>query len=66
VSGARILAEQESETRLVVLIERELWDGRAEVGSIEIDVARHLNPRVSIRVLRVDSSQTGPVEVSMT
>ena len=65
MSGARVIAVQESETRLVVRIERELWGGAAEVGRIEIDVARHLDPRVSIRVLRVDSSQTGPVEVSM-
>jgi hypothetical protein len=65
MSGARVVAEQESETRLVVGIERELWDGVTEVGRIEIDVARHLDPRVSIRVLRVDRSKTGPVEVSM-
>ena len=62
----RIVAEQESESRLVIRVERELWDGAAEVGRIEVDVARHLDPRVSIRVIRLDSGQTGPIEVSMT
>ena len=42
MSGARIVAEQESATRLTLQIEGERWDGVAEVGRLEIDVARHL------------------------
>jgi hypothetical protein len=52
--------------RLVVRIEAEVWDGLAEVRRIEIDLARHLDPRVSIRVLRHEESRTGPVEVSLS
>lgn len=66
MNGARIVADQESATRLTVRIEAELWDGMAEIGRIEIDVARHLDPRVSVRVLRLEESRTGPVEVSMS
>lgn len=66
MTAARIVTEQESATRLTVRIERELWDGIAEIGRIEIDIARHLDPRVSIRVLRIEESCTGPVEVSMS
>lgn len=65
VTGLRIVAEQESETRIVFQIERELWDGVTEVGRIEVDVARHLDPRISIRVLRLEHAQTGPIEVSV-
>jgi hypothetical protein len=65
MSSARIVAEQESATRLTLRIETERWDGVAEVGRIEVDVARHLDPRVSIRVLRLEPSGTGPVEVSV-
>jgi hypothetical protein len=66
MTGLRIVAEQESETRVVLRIEGRLWDGVAEVGRVELDVARHLDPRVSVRVVRADTSQTGPIEVSMT
>ncbi|MFO7572502.1 MAG: hypothetical protein R6W48_07890 [Gaiellaceae bacterium] len=66
MTGLRIVAEQESDTRIVFRIERELWDGVAEVGRVEVDVARHLDPRVSIRVLRLEHAQTGPIEVSMS
>jgi hypothetical protein len=66
MNGARIVAEQESATRLTLRIESERWDGVAEVGRIEIDVARHLDPRVSIRVLRLETTCNGqPVEVSL-
>jgi hypothetical protein len=40
VSGGRIIPERYSGTRLVVRIENELLVGTAEVGRIEIDVAR--------------------------
>jgi hypothetical protein len=35
------------------------------VGRVELDLARHLDRRVSITVLRLDERSTGPVEVSM-
>jgi hypothetical protein len=65
MSATRIVAEQESATRLTMRIESERWDGVAEVGRIEIDVARHLDPRVSIRVLRLETNCTGAIEVSI-
>ena len=61
-----LTVEQHGATRVVFRIYRELWDGVAEVGRIEIDIAKHLDPRISITVLRLDEHKTGPVEVSMT
>ena len=40
-------------------------DSLAEVGRVEVDVASHLDPRVSIRVHRLERSQTWPIEVWM-
>ena len=51
MSGAQIVAEQESATRPTSRIDSESWDGIAQVGRIEKDVARHLDPRVLIRAL---------------
>ena len=62
----RLITEQENATRITVRIQGELWDGFAEVGRIDIDIAKHLDPRVSIMVLRLDDSHTGPVEVTMS
>ena len=64
-AATRLLVIQESPTRLTVGIQGEVWDGVAELGRIEIDVARYLDPRVSITVSRLDESRTGPVEVSV-
>ncbi len=65
VNGARIVADQESATRLTVRIEAELWDGTADVGRIEVDLAKHLDPRISITVRRLDERSTGPIEIIM-
>jgi hypothetical protein len=46
MSGAQIVAEQESATRPTSRIDSESWDGVAQVGRIEKDVARHLDRRV--------------------
>ena len=63
---ARLLVEQESPTRVTVRIRGEVWDGVEELGRIEVDLARHLDPRVSITVTRLGESRTGPIEVSLT
>lgn len=60
-----ILVEQHSPTRVTFHILKEMWDGVAEVGRVEVDIAKHLDPRVSITVLRLDERSTGPVEVTM-
>lgn len=60
-----IAVEQHSPTRVTFHILREMWDGVTEVGRVEVDIAKHLDPRVSITVLRLDERRTGPVEVSM-
>ena len=63
--ATHIVAEQEVPTRITLSIQGELWDGFAEIGRIEIDVAKHLDRRVSITVLELDRSAAGPVEVSV-
>ena len=65
MSGGKLVVEQESEARITVRIQTTLWDGVSEVGRIEIDLAKHLDPRVSVTVLRVDDTKTGPIEVCM-
>ena len=60
-----IAVEQHSPTRVTLRIYGEAWDGIVEVGRVEVDLARHLDRRVSITVLRLDERSTGPVEVSM-
>ena len=65
VSSGKLIVEQESEARVTVRIQTISWDGACEVGQIEIDLARHLDPRVSIRISRLDERSTGPIEVSM-
>ena len=67
MSGAQIVAEQESATRPPTSrIDSESWDGVAQVGRIEKDVARHLDPRVLIRVLlRLETELHGPGRVSI-
>jgi hypothetical protein len=40
-------------------------NGFEEIGAIEIDVARHLDARISIHVRRVNEQKTGRVEVSI-
>jgi hypothetical protein len=65
VSAPGIAVERHGPTRVVFRIYREMWDGVAEVGRIEVDIAKHLDPRISITVLRLDVRKTGPVEVSM-
>ena len=62
---ARLLVEQECSTRVAVLIQTTSWDGVFEVGRIEIDLAKHLDPRVSVTVIRMDEITTGPIEVCM-
>ena len=63
--ATHIVAEQDVPTRVTLSIQGELWDGFAEIGRIEIDVAKHLDQRVSITVLALDRSKAGPVEVSV-
>jgi hypothetical protein len=65
VNGGKLVVEQESEARITVRIQATTWDGTSEVGTIEIDLAKHLDPRVSVTVIRVDDDKTGPIEVSM-
>ena len=60
-----IAVERHSPTRVTLRIYKEVWDGVAEVGRVELDLARHLDRRVSITVLRLDERSTGPIEVSM-
>ena len=62
---ARLLVEQECSTRVAVLIQMTSWDGALEVGRVEIDLAKHLDPRVSVTVIRMDEITTGPIEVCM-
>lgn len=63
--ATHIVVEQVAPTRITLSIQGELWDGIAEIGRIEVDVAKHLDPRVSITVLELDRSKAGPVEVSV-
>ena len=63
--ATHIVAEQDAATRVTLSIVAELWDGFAEVGRIEVDIARHLDQRVSITVVELDRSRTGPVEISL-
>ncbi len=65
MSGGKLVVEQESEARITVRIQATSWDGETEVGRIEIDLARHLDPRVSITVSRLDERRTGSIEMSM-
>jgi len=65
VNGGKLVVEQESEARITVRIQATSWDGESEVGRIEIDLAKHLDPRVSITVSRLDERRTGPIEMSM-
>jgi len=65
VNGSKLVVEQESEARITVRIQATSWDGASEVGRIEIDLAKHLDPRVSITVSRLDERRTGPIEMSM-
>ena len=65
MSGGKLVVEQDSESRITVRIQATTWDGASEVGRIEIDLAKHLDPRVSVTVIRVDDTQTGPIEVCM-
>lgn len=65
MNGGKLVVEQESEARITVRIQATSWDGESEVGRIEIDLARHLDPRVSITVSRLDERRTGPIEMSM-
>ena len=64
MSGAQIVAEQESATRPTSRIDSESWDGVAQVGrSRQTSRGAHLDPRVLIRaLLRLEPSCTGPVE----
>jgi hypothetical protein len=61
-----IAVEQHSPTRVTFRIFKEVWDGVVEVGRVEVDLAKHLDRRVSITVLRLDERSTGPIEVSMS
>lgn len=65
MNGGKLVVEQESEARITVRIQATSWDGESEVGRIEIDLAKHLDPRVSITVSRLDERRTGPIEMSM-
>ena len=65
MSAGKLVVEQDSESRITVRIHATSWDGSSEVGRIEIDLAKHLDPRVSVAVTRVDDVRTGPIEVSM-
>ena len=65
MNGPKLVVEQESEARITVRIQATSWDGASEVGRIEIDLAKHLDPRVSITVSRLDERRTGPIEMSM-
>ena len=65
MSAGKLVVEQNSESRITVRIQATSWDGASEVGRIEIDLAKHLDPRVSVTVIRVDDASTGPIEVSM-
>ena len=60
-----IAVERHSPTRVTFRILKEVWDGVVEVGRVEVDIAKHLDPRVSITVLRLDERNTGPVEVTV-
>ena len=63
--ATHIVAEQEVPTRITLRIQGELWDGFAEIGRIEVDVAKHLDRRVSITVVEVDKAALGQLEVSV-
>jgi hypothetical protein len=41
---------------------RAMWDGFTRIGRSEIDLAKYLDRRVSITVLELDRSKTGPLE----
>jgi hypothetical protein len=60
-----IAFEQHSPTRVAFRIYKQVWDGVVEVGRVEVDIAKHLDPRISITVQRLDERATGPVEISM-
>lgn len=63
--ATHIVAEQDVPTRVTLSIRGELWDGFAEIGRIEVDVAKHLDRRVSITVFELHRLEAGPVEVSV-
>jgi hypothetical protein len=64
-SGLGLAVDQESSTRVRVIITGEAWGGVTLLGWIEIDLARALDQRVAITVSRLDNSRTGPVDVSV-
>jgi hypothetical protein len=54
-----IAVEQQGPTRVVFRIYREVWEGAVEVGRIEVDIAKRLDPRISITVRRLDQRKMG-------